>query len=91
MFNFRVAPDQGEPFNVTAGSRDVLAWEKAGPGRSVSAVLENPTLTAFYGLAYAAAHRQRLFTGTQAEFEATCDLTRSVVDEEASDPTPPAP
>ncbi|GEL17690.1 hypothetical protein [Pseudonocardia asaccharolytica] len=91
MFNFRVVPDSGEPFSVVAGSRDVLAWEKAGPGRSVGAVLAAPTLTAFYQLAYAAASRQRLFTGTQAEFEATCELTRFDEAADAADPTQPAP
>lgn len=92
-WTFEVRPDDGEPYRVTAHSRDILTWEKAGKGRSLGELAQNPSLGAFYGLAYFAARRQGLFTGTLAEFEQQVDLEPldDEEDEEAPDPTRPGP
>lgn len=93
-WTFEVRPDDGEPYRVTAHSRDILTWEKAGKGRSLGELANNPSLGAFYGLAYFAARRQGLFTGTLAEFEQQVDLEPlddDEGDEEAPDPTRPGP
>lgn len=92
-WTFEVRPDDGEPYRVTAHSRDILTWEKAGKGRSLGELANNPSLGAFYGLAYFAARRQGLFTGTLAEFEQQVDLEPldDEEDEEAPDPTRPGP
>lgn len=89
MIDFRVIPDDGEPFAFTAGSRDVLLWEKTSK-RSFSQVESDPKMTDLYALAYTAARRQNLFTGTPADFEATCELDFTDHGEDP-DPTQPAP
>lgn len=75
MMTFQITPDEGEPFRVVAGSRDVLAWEKAGKGRSFGQLSpETLHMMDLYGLSYFAARRQGLFVGTQQEWESSVDL-----------------
>lgn len=91
MFTFSVQQDGvAEPYEVTAKSRDVVVWEKTGRGRYLGQIQEKPSMTALAELAYIAARRAGRFTGTEAEFLAQCDV-EPVDDQEAADPTPPAP
>lgn len=90
MFEFRVSPDDAEPYRVEATARDVLKWEKTNKAkRAFSDVLAHTSLIDMYGLAYVAAVRQGLYTGDLKTFEETCDVTGAASEEE--DPTPPAP
>lgn len=89
MFTFTVKPDGGKPFEVTAGTRDVLRWEKTTRGASLAQLKEGVTVGALYRIAHIAAVRQQLFTGTLAEFEDNCEL--EFEEEEEPDPTRPAP
>lgn len=89
MFTFTVKPDGGDPFEVTAGTRDVLKWERTTKGASLGQLKEGVTLGALYRIAHIAAVRQRLFAGTLVEFEETCELEFDEDDE--PDPTRPAP
>jgi hypothetical protein len=94
MFKFTIQPDDGDEFEVAVGSRDIVVWEKTGPGRSITAVLNNLKATDMYAIAHIAARRQQLFTGSLDEFEKTCDIaTESMfaVVEEEPDPTQPGP
>lgn len=99
MMRFDVTPDGGDTFRVVAASRDVLAWEKAGKGRSFKQLGEEMTMAGLYGLAYFAARRQGLFSGTLPEWEESVDLMPVGDDEddqedqdgEGVDPTQPAP
>jgi hypothetical protein len=93
MMTFKVSPDGGDPWQVVAESRDVLAWEKALKGRSFNDLATNPTMAGLYGLAYAASRRQGLWEGTIQEFEASVDLQMvdDEEDEQEVDPTRPAP
>jgi hypothetical protein len=93
MFTFKVTPDDGDPFDVPAGTRDVLMWEKNGRDRSISGLMSNLKATDMYAIAHIAARRQQLFTGTLAEFEETCEIsTDSMFEvEEQPDPTRLAP
>ena len=85
MFTWRVTPDGGEPYIVEAGTRDVLAWEKAKPGRSAQQLQDNFHVANAYWLAHRAAVRQGLFSGSREQFEETCELETGVAVEAAAD------
>jgi hypothetical protein len=88
MITLKVTPDDGAPYTVTATSRDVLAWEKTtGSKKSFVDLINDPTLADLYRVAHLACWRQGLFTGTQKDFEASCEVTGGVEDDEP-DPTP---
>ncbi|MEQ4301592.1 hypothetical protein ABNF97_09395 [Plantactinospora sp. B6F1] len=93
MFTFEVTPDNGDPYQVTAGSRDVLHWERTTKGKSVGALseAENFHMADMFKLAWIASRRLSLFAGDLKEFEAAHEV--DLVDdeeEEGLDPTPPA-
>lgn len=60
MFQFRVTPDRGEPFDLTAGMRDVRWWEKTHRGRSMGMLQSAAGVSAgvLFEIAYSAARRQ---------------------------------
>jgi hypothetical protein len=90
MFNYTIRPDDGgEDIRVTADSRDVLNWEKAGKGRSISKLLAEPSIGDAYILAYLAGKRTGVITCTPTEFEQRYLIV--MTGEESPDPTPPAP
>lgn len=96
MMTFEIIPDDGDPYRLEAGSRDVLMWEKAGKGRSFGQFGsgESMRMEHLYGLAYFAARRQGLFTGSLAEWEQSVELrpVKDDDDEEGTvDPTLPGP
>lgn len=93
MFLFKVLVDNGEPFEVTATSRDVLIWEKTtGKGRSMAQLEKNGGMSDLYALCHVAARRRGLYTGSLQEFQQTCDLDmQDEVEQEEPDPTLPAP
>ena len=82
MFDFKVRPDNAEPFEVTATSRDVTAWERgvglpgrpASAGRSLGGIEKNPRLVDLEELAYVASIRHGLYEGKLASFQDTCDF-----------------
>lgn len=89
MFTFTVKPDGGAQFEVTAGTRDVLRWEKTTRGASLAQLKDGVSFGALYKIAHIAAVRQQLFTGPLADFEDTCEL--EFEEEDEPDPTRPAP
>lgn len=101
MYTFKISPDDGTSFTVTANMRDVLAWERSSPSRSAQELVENFRLADGYEIAWRAAKRQKLYDGTRADFENGCDVRIAPappVDEpdddpdgrDGSDPTRPA-
>lgn len=89
MITLTITPDNGEPYQVTATSRDVFAWEKTTKGnKSFVDLINEPTMVDLYRVAHLACWRQGLFTGNQADFEATCEVTGGVDDEEDEEPDP---
>ena len=90
MFQFTVTPDGGEPYTLTAGTRDVLNWEKVAKGRTINQLMQDLAMTDLYKLAHLASLRTQRFTGALAEFEATCELELGGADEQV-DPTLPGP
>jgi hypothetical protein len=99
MFTWRVIPDDGDPYIVEAGTRDVLAWEKERPGRSAQQLQDNFQVSNAYWLAHRAAVRGGHFNGSRKEFEESVDLEAGTMvavpddsdDEDGGDPTRPAP
>lgn len=93
MITLQVTPDDAEPYEVTATSRDVLMWEKTTKGnRSFVDLVQSPNLVDLYKVAHLASHRQGLFTGPYADFEASCEVTGvpDAEEDEEPDPTRPA-
>lgn len=93
MFLFKLTPDGGDEFEVVAGTRDVLVWEKTGKGRSLQGFTDNLHMTDLYEMAYIAAKRQGLWDGNRADFEASMELDFEEEKEksEEADPTSAAP
>lgn len=89
MIEFTVKPDNGEEYEVTATSRDVLVWEKTCKGRSFVKMMSELPLADLYRIAWIASRRLGLYAGKLEEFESGVDLHFDE-DEESADPTPPA-
>lgn len=87
MITFKVSPDGLDSYEVTAGSRDVLTWEKTGKNRVFSQWVNNQSMTEMYALAHIASRRLGLWTGTLPEFEQQCDIEPVSEDEGEADPT----
>lgn len=85
MIEFKIKPDGGEPFAVTATTRDILNWEKVTKGASLKQLMDNLHTADLYKVAHFAARRTQQFTGTLQEFEQSCDLDFEI--EEEQDPT----
>jgi hypothetical protein len=83
---FTVAPENGEPYELTATSRDVLMWEKTTHGWTFLKLMEEMPMVQLYKLAHLAARRQQMFTGPLEEFEKTCELK---FERTEADPTQP--
>lgn len=79
---FTVNPDNGDKFTVVAAARDVMQWEKLNEGRSALDFAQGTArLVDMYQIAWIAAKRLKLFTGSLEDFEATCDLEFPEVDD----------
>jgi len=91
MFDFKVTPDGLDPYDVTAGSRDVLKWERTTKGKTVGSLSDAATLRMedLFKLAWIASARQGIYTGSLADFESGVDV--EMKDDEEPDPTPPTP
>lgn len=85
MFTFTVKPDGGEPFTVTATSRDVLAWERANKGVNLKKLEQAPSMLDFYKIAHFAVQRTGQWAGSVDEFMATCEI--EVGEDDEPDPT----
>lgn len=92
MITVTLRPDHGEPFEVTAGTRDIYTWEKTSKGKTFSQLQEDPSVVDMYEIAWHAARRQGLFTGPLADFVATYELEQEDSDgDEKPVPFDPAP
>lgn len=91
-YRFTLRPDDGEPVEVVATTRDIVVWEKTGKGRSFSNLARDAHMADLYELAWQAAKRQGLVDCNLGEFERTTDLDLEAADgaDEEPDPTPPA-
>jgi len=69
MFEIEITPEGGEPFPITADSRDVMLWEpttaKSGP--SIGRLANDPRITDLYKIAWFACKRLGLLRGIEPE------------------------
>lgn len=94
MFDFKVVPDSGEPYDLTADSRDVFVWERTTKGKNLVSLRDSLAMGDLYRLAHLAATRTGKYAGTFDEFVISCaiDLQDDEEDDDdGPDPTHPAP
>lgn len=84
MISFKVQPDNGDEYEVTATTRDILSWETSGKDRSFQKLMENLRLTDMYELAWSASVRNGYFQGTVKSFKESVEL---VFEADDSNPT----
>lgn len=92
MFELKIIPDVGEPFDVTATSRDIAAWERGGKQRSMGRLTEELRMTDIIDMAWYAASRRDLTdldivqwrAGVDLDFELTKDKTTDTDDDQES-------
>lgn len=72
----------GDEYQLTCGTRDILAWEKAGPGRAAAQVVLLAQFRAddLYALAFATMRRQKLWGGTESELRERAEIDLGHVD-----------
>lgn len=88
MLRLKIMPDDGDPFEVTATTRDIAKWEKTTKGASFAGFQAEQKITDLYRIAFHAATRQGLYVGNLAAFEDGVDLDILDSDEDAeTDPT----
>jgi hypothetical protein len=96
-FDQQAPTNAGEKFELTCTARDILAWEKAGPGRAAAQVinLAGFRLDDLYSLSFATMRRQGLWGGKETELRewAEVDLGHASVskedeEREAEEPDP---
>lgn len=91
MITVTVKPDNAEPYEVVADSRDVYVWEKTSRnGITIDRLLESLSMVELYRLAHIAARRQQLYLGDLDSFVETCAIDFVEEDQqEQPDPTEP--
>lgn len=76
MIDFHLTnTDTDNKFDVTATTRDVVAWETSGRGRSFKKLMDDMRMTDLYELAYHASVRTGNFVGSTDKFKETIDLS----------------
>ena len=90
---FVVTPDDGDPYEVVADSRDIYVWEKTTPNKqcSLATVLEEMRFLELYRICWIAARRQGMYGKGLDEFSQECQIEPDEIGEVEPDPTPPAP
>ncbi|PZG18982.1 hypothetical protein C1I95_12450 [Micromonospora craterilacus] len=76
MFEFKLTFDErpDDPVTITAGSRDILMWERTTKGASMAQLERDLRITDLYKMAWIAAKRLGHFDGPLANFEAGVEL-----------------
>ena len=71
MFELMIQPDDGEPFEVSAGMRDVRLWEKTHPKRGLGQLQDGAGISAvlLFEIAYSACRRQKRIPAELTEDE----------------------
>jgi hypothetical protein len=77
MHDFKIMPDEGEPFYVTSSMRDIRLWERTHRGATVGALGEGVTAQRLFEVAYVTCKRNKLIPEgiTEAEFDAAYDFS----------------
>jgi hypothetical protein len=91
MLTIKVFPDNGEPYTVVAGSRQIMLWEQIGRGNTLARLNDNPRMDDFYFIAHLTSVKQGRFSGSLDEFKNSVDLEVVPPVEGDEDPTRPGP
>lgn len=86
MFRLKVTPDEGDPYELTATTRDIAKWERINRGASLAGLQSNMHASDLYEIAFHSATRQGLYEGTMVAFRDGADL--DVLDDEDGEPDP---
>jgi hypothetical protein len=90
---FEVTPDGGDPYRLTVDTRDMYTWEKTTQNKAITLqqAMEELRLVELYRMAWIAARRQGMYSGTLDEFAAThlVEPTGDEDDEEAGEEAVP--
>lgn len=85
-FDQKAPTNAGDKFELTCESRDILAWEAAGPGRAAAQVMNLASfrLDDLYALSFATLRRQGLWSGKESELRqwAEIDLGHATMSKE---------
>jgi hypothetical protein len=87
MFRFKLTPDGQESVEIQGSSRDVLQWERRGKTNTMARLREEMRMTDLYKIAFLAATRLGVWSGTEADFMETVEL--DILDDEADDSEDP--
>jgi hypothetical protein len=89
MFKVTITRDGAdEPFELTTTTRDVLRWEKTNKKhKSLGSLEKDIAIEDVYMMAFYAAQRLGLWSGSLPEFESECDIDFEEVEDEG--PTQP--
>ena len=89
MLKLKISPDGAEPYEVTATSRDIRAWEKGGSGRAFGKLASGLSMTDVYAIAHVTARRLGHVdqATTLDQFAESTDL--ELLDDDEPDPTNP--
>jgi hypothetical protein len=94
MFDFKITPDEGDTFELTAGMRDIVMWERTHKGRAFAQLGDGGmSATMLYEIAYSACRRQGLVPReiSEQQFIASYEIELGE-DEPAAEPeAPPTP
>jgi len=86
MITLKVMPDDGDPYEITATTRDIATWERGNKGASMAGLVSDMRAADLYKVGYLAAKRTGRFEGTEREFTESCDLD-VIDDQDEADPT----
>lgn len=84
---FLVTPEDGDPYEVVADTRDIYVWEKTTPNKGVTLqqAMEEIRFLELYRLAWIAARRQGMFSGTIDQFSASCQVITTEQDDDENE------
>lgn len=84
---FEVTPDNGDPYQIVADTRDIYVWEKTTPNKQVTLqqAMEELRLVELYRIAWIAARRQGMYAGNIDDFAATHLVEPTGEDEDEED------
>jgi len=85
MITMTVQPDDGDPFEVKAGTRDIYVWEKTNRGKTFAELMKNMAIVDLYEIAHIAARRQGLYQGTLRDLVETCEIETELDEEDEDD------
>lgn len=91
MLTLRIIPDDGDPYELVAGSRQIMLWEATGRNNTLARLNDNPSMPDFYFIGHLAAVKAGKFAGSLDEFKNSVDLEMLPQSEDGESPTRPGP